>query len=550
MSEKTVAFIRYGAWNVFFRRVMLSSLTLILLLVSVRPAQAAIINRKISGTMSNSKDVKGFKISPDGRYVVFKADRETYGVDELFSVPLSGGDPVKINGPFTSGGDIYIDKFFFSSDSQRVVYQADQEIDERLELFSVPIAGGTAVKLNGPLVADGNVSTWQITEDGQRVVYRADQELAHRFEIYSVPITGGTAVKLNGTLVYGGTVTVFAVSADSQRVVYSADQEVIDREELYSVPITGGTPAKLSDPSPARFSSISKFAITPNSLGVVYSSDPDDPGKVELFSNAITGGSPHTLSALTLDTTYVRSFAITPNSLGVVYLADQDTDDMAELYSTYITGGTPIKVSGTLAASAWIASYAITPNSQGVVLTTNKTVGPDSVYELYSNYITGGTPIHLNGVLPTGSTVIPIPEQIDAITPNSARVVYVADQDTTGINELYSNSILGGTPVKINGALTAGQDVRNFTITPNSQGVVYIADQSVDGVDELYSNSILGGAPVKLNGPLVANGNVLSFKLTPNGQAVVYRADQEVDDKYELYLSVTAKEQYLPMVKR
>ena len=47
----------------------------------------------------------------------------------------------------------------FSPDSSRVLYVADQDTDEVFEIYSVPAGGGTPTKLNGPLVAEGDVST-------------------------------------------------------------------------------------------------------------------------------------------------------------------------------------------------------------------------------------------------------------------------------------------------------------------------------------------------------------------------------------------------------
>src|SRR5439155_9878102 len=99
----------------------------------------------------------------------------------------------------------------FSPDSQTVVYTAKQNVDEVYELFSVPITGGTPVRLNAPLVPGGDVvdsppgysvpaNTFMITPDGTRVVYRADQDTNDVIELYSVPIGGGTPVKLNGPL--------------------------------------------------------------------------------------------------------------------------------------------------------------------------------------------------------------------------------------------------------------------------------------------------------------------------------------------------------------
>ena len=100
----------------------------------------------------------------------------------------------------------------------------------------LPIAGGAATKLNEALVMNGDVSSsvLQITPDNANVIYRADQETDEVLELYSVPITGGPTTKLSGTLVADGDVGyLFRVSSDNTRVVYVADQETDEVHELF-----------------------------------------------------------------------------------------------------------------------------------------------------------------------------------------------------------------------------------------------------------------------------------------------------------------------------
>jgi hypothetical protein len=94
--------------------------------------QAVYYNRKISGDMPAFGDVidkyrRKLDISPDGQYVVFMADREADEIYELYSVPMSGGEPLKLNTPLTIGRSI--DFFLIAPNSQIVVYLAYQEYD-------------------------------------------------------------------------------------------------------------------------------------------------------------------------------------------------------------------------------------------------------------------------------------------------------------------------------------------------------------------------------------------------------------------------------------
>ncbi len=109
--------------------------------------------------------------------------------------------------------------------------------------------------------------------------------------------------------------------------------------------------------------------------------------------------------------------------------------------------------------------------------------------------IEGGAAITLNSPLIAGGTV-----SFFHISPDSSRVVYLADQDTDNVSELYSVPLTGGLPTKLNGALVTGGDVQccNFSISADSARVAYLADQDTDNVTELYSVPITGGAHHKV----------------------------------------------------
>jgi hypothetical protein len=178
---------------------------------------------RISGLLPAGSSVAvDFKFTPDGATVVYRAPQDSLGVMELYSVPIRGGVATKLNGALAAGGNV--------------------------TGFSVPTGGGAATVLNGALVPGGDVLdfNFRLTGDGQRVVYVADQQTDEVQELYSVPIAGGVVTKLNGALVAGGDVGIFQIAANSQRVVYRADQQADDVVELYSVPTAGGAATKLN----------------------------------------------------------------------------------------------------------------------------------------------------------------------------------------------------------------------------------------------------------------------------------------------------------------
>src|SRR6185312_11629256 len=107
---------------------------------------------------------------------------------------------------------------------------------------------------------------------------------------------------------------------------------------------------------------------------------------------------------------------------------------------------------------------------------------------------------------------------------SSGSVVYLADQNTDGVFELF----LASSGAKLNGPLVTGGNVVSFALTPDKSAVVYIADQTTDQVFELFR--VLFATPqasTLLNPAFPAGRAVAQFALTPDSTKVVYIADQD-----------------------
>lgn len=556
---------------VFSRRAIVLGLMLVLLLVDAGPGQAdtIVINRKISGLMPNDfSDVANYLFSPDSQYVVFTADRDVSGMDELYSVRLPFGEPVKLSDVFINGGSVDdgYEAVAISSDSQRVVYIADQDTDTKNELYSVPIDGSAEpVKINRVLSYWEDVLSMKISPDGHRVVYLVEDSSAspHLQDLYSIPIAGPGEdwVRLGPDLEAGRWFKDFQITPDSLRVVYIADAVLEGKSELYSVLITGSNPIKVSGVLPDTGFGVRQFAIAPT-LGiqkVIFTAYAAGNSIVELFANVIDDSTPPAPTELSdishdIDMRQVIYFALTSDSQRVVYSADQETNGIVELYSNSISGGTPVKLSGTLDPDVDVDRFSITPNDQGVVWLTVLHTSLLSDH-LYGNYIDGSvpTPVPLDD-LPTGRTIKSGgSNQYFAVTPNSAVVVYIADQNTQYKDELFGKLTTGGTSARLSAAtMQANGDVSSFRIAGNA-GVVYLADQVTENCNELYFKAFLPleSQPFKLNLPLLTpNSDVGSYQISPNNLGVAYKADLEVDEKAELYLWYLAYPNYLPQLLR
>ena len=502
------------------------------------PATAA--SHRLSQGLPFSDVVPGrTQLSPDGRFAVYVHDATVDGAQELWSVRVAGGAPVRLSGLLPVG--VSVDDFQISADSQRVVYMAAQETTGQTELYSIPIAGpeGSWIKLNDALPAGGDVSNLQISPDSTSVIYLADQAVNNILDAWTVPIDGGTPTKLRPFITLAGS-TVYAFSAipispDGERVAFRANFSDLDKVELWSARVDGtGAVTRINGTLNAG-GNVTRVLFSPDSSRVVYLADQQTDEVFELYSVPTAGGSAVKLNgALTAGGDVELAYDISPDSSRVIYRADQQTDEKMELYSVPLAGGGATKLNGTMIPNGFVFEALISPDSSRVVY--QATQDSAAFAEIYSVPLAGGSAVKLNPALPAGANPYAL-----AIAPDSANVVYMADQINFGEVELFSVPLAGGASVRVSDDLAFGGNVTAFKIAPTSGFAFYLADLVTDGVSELFRGRIAGisGADERVSGPLVAGGAVgggLSWAILPDGRQAIYNADQEVDGQSDLYL--------------
>jgi len=336
-------------------------------------------------TGSSVLDYSVYPISPDGERVLFRANFSDLDKFELWSARVDGTGPVtRLNGTLNTGGTIADYDFSFSPDSSRVVYRADQQTDGVFEIYSVPSAGGIAVKLNGVMTSGGVVANFEISPDSTRVIYRADQQTDGKFELYSVPLAGGGATKLNGALTFDGDVLDALISPDSSRVVYLADQATEDVDEIFSVPLAGGSAVKLN-PALTAEGDARDLEIAPDSARVVYLADQNDDEVQELFSVPLAGGASVRVSDDLVSGGDVAEFKIAPGSDFVFYRGDMWSNGVEELFRGRIAGisGADVRLSGPMVAGGDVnlGDWTVLPDGRQAIYKADQEV--DEQYDLY-----------------------------------------------------------------------------------------------------------------------------------------------------------------------
>jgi Tol biopolymer transport system component len=229
------------------------------------------VSSKLNATLGADRDVCAFEFSPDSTLVAYCADQDVDDIIELYLVDITvPGVATQLNPPLVAGGEVSAQSYRFSPDSSFVVYRADQDTDEVFELYRVDVTTpGTSEKINGALTAGGDIPTanrtpaFRISPDSSTVTYIADQDTDNRSELYAVDLaTPGTSQKLNPPVQSFG-IAQIDMTVDGSQVVYHALQDSATVPELYRVALASpGTSTKINGALAAN-GAVIDFSITP-----------------------------------------------------------------------------------------------------------------------------------------------------------------------------------------------------------------------------------------------------------------------------------------------
>jgi len=299
-----------------------------------------------------------FDISPDGNTFVFTANPTTgptpYSANRgLYSIPVSGGTPVRLNyngipfneGAFNNAGSRNIQQYEITSDSQRVVYVADEENDNEYFLYSVPITGGTRATLSAP----PSGASFKISPDGQWVVFEANFDPTQNdpWGFYSVPVSGGTVRRLVRNDVSTGSGSVFGTdvqfSDDSSKVLLWRVYHQASVSEIVFGNTYRGDVAVLSDltsgtsqypiPPLNDDSGLGPPMMIPNNQGVVFHRRGSSGQQLELLKTSLSGtGTFNLLSQLPNTNAFPSDFEFSPDGNYALIETNGEVSNRFELF--------------------------------------------------------------------------------------------------------------------------------------------------------------------------------------------------------------------------
>jgi Tol biopolymer transport system component len=461
----------------FIAGLVLGLAVLIATLPLATPVEAAW--HTLTGLLPNNITVQSWQFSPNSRYVVYHLlERGVNGRPNLYSVPITGGLPVKLTPQLLAGG--YIGHFAITPDSQYVIYIAEQETLGHRDLYRVPLTGGMAVKLNLLNHGEVGVGDFKIDPDNARVVYLHDyHNQSAQFILYSVPITGGPSKQLNISFEDGKNVGFFDIDPVRDRVVYVANRDTLGHNGLFSVPIAGGAVTKISMPNM------------------------DVANGFEIYRS--------------------------PSSPIVVFSAAASGSNSANLYRNPTDGsGVLTKLNYPFASNETVIGYQVSPDGLQVVynVAVSSATNPNPARgNLYSVPFISGESLSISPAATPGFGVI---GNRFFITADSQRVAYEQQQNEM-VNPVLESVALNSSQRKFLYSRGSGEQLGEWKVSPNGQRVVYITSPSYSA----YSIPTTGGAQTPLG-----QGNFLPLLITPDSSRVIYPTNQ-LSGNWDLYSQLT-----------
>lgn len=514
-----------------------------------------LFNLQRSGAVDGGRGVSGVpRFAPNSEMLVYSFAETTGDTLMLYSVPTRAGEPILLS-PTVATGSQY-QSVLVTADGSRVVYRdsgASAVNIDGVELYSVPIQGGTPVKLNGTLPTLGahrSVTEVRLTPDSADAIYVAPLVGGNGSAIYRVPVAGGSSVQLSGAHGATGSILFFILSGDGTKVIYYSLSPA--GRELYAIDVSGGAPVKIGATLPAgreigdvaisADGEVVVYAVVESALGtdreIAISSAETATGAATLLAEAYTSA-----FYIPLVGGYPSHFQLAPNGSRVVYMVKSAPNQPFELYTIATGGGTPGKLNVPLegaSSTLGVGVYVIAPNSSRVVYSVRTT--PGEGITLYSVPLTGGVSASLGGAASASSNITNL-----RVSPDSSQVVYALNPA-----EILVAPLGGGAPKKLAEPMAAGAQIRALEISPNGENVYYVSDQDALGVDELFVVPMAGGTIQKVNGQMTEGGDVgfARWSISPDSSAVAYVADQVTNEVTELFATFEVPAVLIPIVDR
>jgi Tol biopolymer transport system component len=475
--------------------------------------------REVSAALPAGRAIRDFHASPDGEHVVYSADADTAGVFTLFTGPLVVEHARRIGsrppeGVRGIGRSADVARFVFPPDSAAVLAHVASPEGLRLERVGLD---GSVRRLSGPEGA----SDLALDDAGAVAMYRGAREHETDIHVYSVRVDeGAPPLQLDDFGPELGSLLSFEIHPNGREAIFAAGSRDFSFYELHRVPLDLSGPPRVLPGLVVGDESLVDHRVEPTTDRIVYRLQSPEllHYVLQLYS------APLDLSAPRVRLDQGEASVFDYQLAGGRVLFRQSTGTLSnehfEIFSVPVDGSSaPQVLNGVLPANGRVYAYALSPDRARVVYLAAQNT-PNRA-ELFSVPIDGSqAPVQLNPPPVTGGEVWRGPIRI---TPDGANVVFAGDLTLNNAFSLWAAPLAGGAPARtLWTATTAGREVERLELTPDSTRAVFTADGIQTSRHQLFVVPVDGSAAAA---PLPATSGapkVYEFRLTPDGTRAVY----------------------------
>ena len=439
---------------------------------------------------------------------------------------------------------------------QKVVFMATDPADSNnMHLYSAKDNGSSLMRLSPDWPAgfeDADMGGFLISPDKDWVVFaRSYLDVAvsgnNVAELFVSAIDGSSRVQVNSNVPSG--IWDFEWSPDSGSIAYIADEDVNGERELYVVGENGTGHVKINGPLPAGGDVFNGIVWSPDSSQIAYVSDQTTNGQAELWTGAADGSVRVKASKVPAPGAVgVLNPIWSPDGSTIMYMGALDSPGVLELYAVKPDGSDHATVSGTMVSGGGVylgGGHQWSSDSMHILYVADQET--DGQNELFVGVADGTSNVKVNGVLGADADVYPAYSSWDW-SPDGTRATYETYDSGTSAFAAY----LWTESTGINIELNAGSETRvlGTAWSPNGLEFAYFSDEVQDNTwQNLYISSADGTSTTKVSGTMSTDGGIsyvfyrgngmrtVDDGWSPDGSQYLYLADQNVDGINELFVS-------------
>lgn len=517
-----------------------------------------------------------YSFDPSGTQVLYGADPTTSGNFNLYSVNLDGTNTRLLVTGFGRHGGVYPNPSLFFINSSQFYFLGDFDFDFRYNLYRINLdgTGQTTIYTHGagftfPFESQISqmydsitgkfyfslakvspssickIKSIDLNGANERTLYDCDTGLPYLIGQQSI-VSGNRIVyktfdrSFSSTLDFASTTELYKGStADFTGLSFSPDSKKLvgsfmlkdGNENGLRLSILDIATSSIVTPLPSAWGHGQPVQFSPNSqsmiLGLFSVSPLDYIYKVGLDGTGLT----NLTTSHGFEEIWDYDAKYSNDGQYIVYLADHGGDTDPEIISMRTDGSNWTMLHPVMTREA--GKFEITPQSDKVIFTGER---DSTVFELFSTNIDGTGHIKLNTPLIGTSDGI----YDFNLSPNGNTVLYQAEQNTSGVRELYKVNKDGSGMQRLNPALSGSQSVTASEFTPDGSKVLLTAKIDSLSIDELYKVNIDGTGFVKISPPLAGAGGIDFYSglfFTSDSNHVIYTAFASSSTRSDVYIT-------------